>query len=126
MDPKLYILFFSAIALEVIATVLFKHGTNQLPKSLKKGWRHHFDNIFYALRTKEIVCGALLYGVEYVLWIAFLASVPISKAFPLSSIQIVLILLASKFILKEHITHRRWIGGLLIMLGIYLVGEAAS
>jgi len=63
--------------------------------------------------------------VEYVLWIAFLASVAISKAFPLSSIQIVLILLASKFFLKEHITRRRWLGGLLIMIGIYLVGEAA-
>lgn len=126
MDSKSYVLFFSAISLEVIATVLFKYGTNQLPKSTKKGWSHHLDNIFYALQTKEILCGILLYMVEYVLWIAFLASVAISKAFPLSSIQIVLILLASKFILKERITKRRWIGGVLIMIGIYLVGEAAS
>jgi len=125
MDSKAYILFFSAISLEVIATVLFKHGTNQLTKSMKKGWYRHIDNIFYALQTKEIACGIFLYMVEYVLWIAFLASVAISKAFPLSSIQIVLILLASKFFLKEHITRRRWLGGLLIMIGIYLVGEAA-
>ena len=124
MDSKAYILFFSAISLEVIATVLFKHGTNQLTKSMKKGWYQHIDNIFYALQTKEIACGIFLYMVEYVLWIAFLASVAISKAFPLSSIQIVLILLASKFFLKEHITTRRWLGGLLIMIGIYWVGEA--
>jgi drug/metabolite transporter (DMT)-like permease len=114
-----------AITLEVVATVLFKKGTSRLANSLRKGWLSHLDNIINALKTKEIALGIFLYIIEYVLWIAFLASVEISKAFPLSSIQIVLILLASKFILKERITHRRWIGGVLIMIGIYLVGAAA-
>ncbi|MEK0412429.1 MAG: hypothetical protein RIT47_447 [Pseudomonadota bacterium] len=125
MDTKSLILFMSAITLEVVATVLFKKGTSRLANSLRKGWLSHLDNIINALKTKEIALGIFLYIIEYVLWIAFLASVEISKAFPLSSIQIVLILLASKFILKERITHRRWIGGVLIMIGIYLVGAAA-
>lgn len=125
MDTKSLILFMSAITLEVLATVLFKKGTSRLANSLRKGWLSHLDNIINALKTKEIALGIFLYIIEYVLWIAFLASVEISKAFPLSSIQIVLILLASKFILKERITHRRWIGGVLIMIGIYLVGAAA-
>ena len=125
MDTKSLILFMSAITLEVVATVLFKKGTSRLANSLRKGWLSHLDNIISALKTKEIALGIFLYIIEYVLWIAFLASVEISKAFPLSSIQIVLILLASKFILKERITHRRWIGGVLIMIGIYLVGAAA-
>ena len=125
MDFKSLMLFLSAITLEVMATVLFKKGTGRLANSLRKGWLSHLDNIINALRTKEIALGIFLYAIEYVLWIAFLAAVDISKAFPLSSIQIVLILLASKFILKERITHRRWIGGVLIMIGIYLVGAAA-
>jgi len=125
MDTKSLILFMSAITLEVVATVLFKKGTSRLANSLRKGWLSHLDNIINALKTKEIALGIFLYIIEYVLWIAFLALVEISKAFPLSSIQIVLILLASKFILKERITHRRWIGGVLIMIGIYLVGAAA-
>ena len=125
MDTKSLILFMSAITLEVVATVLFKKGTSRLTNSLRKGWLSHLDNIINALKTKEIALGIFLYIIEYVLWISFLASVEISKAFPLSSIQIVLILLASKFILKERITHRRWIGGVLIMIGIYLVGAAA-
>jgi undecaprenyl phosphate-alpha-L-ara4N flippase subunit ArnE len=124
MDTKSLILFVSVIILEVMATVLFKKGTSRLANSFRKGWLSHLDNITNALRTKEIALGIFLYIIEYVLWIAFLASVQISKAFPLSSIQIVLILLASKFILKERITQRRWLGGLLIMIGIYLVGEA--
>jgi len=125
MDIKSLILFVSAITLEVVASVLFKKGTSRIANSFRKGWLSHIDNIINALKTKEIALGIFLYIIEYVLWIAFLASVEISKAFPLSSIQIVLILLASKFILKERITQKRWIGGLLIMIGIYLVGAVA-
>jgi drug/metabolite transporter (DMT)-like permease len=122
MDAKSLILFMSAITLEVIATVLFKKGTSRLANSIRQGWLSHIDNIINALRTKEIALGIFLYTIEYVLWIAFLASVDISKAFPLSSVQIVLILLASRIILKEHINQYRWLGATLIIVGIYLVG----
>jgi len=122
MDAKSLILFMSAITLEVMATVLFKKGTNRLANSIRQGWLSHIDNIINALRTKEIALGIFLYAIEYVLWIAFLASVDISKAFPLSSVQIVLILIASRIILKEHINQYRWLGATLIIVGIYLVG----
>jgi multidrug transporter EmrE-like cation transporter len=108
MDAKSLMLFVSAITLEVMATVLFKKGTSRLANSLRKGWLSHLDNIMNALRTKEIALGIFFYAIEYVLWIAFLAAIDISKAFPLSSVQIVLILLASRIILKEHINQYRW------------------
>ena len=122
MDAKSLMLFLSAITLEVMATVLFKKGTTRLANSIRKGWLSHIDNIMNALRTKEIALGIFLYAIEYVLWIAFLAAVDISKAFPLSSVQIVLILLASRIILKEHINQYRWLGATLIIAGIYFVG----
>ena len=122
MDTKSLILFMSAITLEVMATVLFKKGTKRLANSIRKGWLSHLDNVINALRTKEIALGSFFYVIEYLLWIAFLASVDISKAFPLSSVQIVLILLASRLILKEHINSYRWLGATFIVVGIYLVG----
>jgi len=122
MDAKSLMLFVSAITLEVMATVLFKKGTSRLANSLRKGWLSHLDNIMNALRTKEIALGIFLYAIEYVLWIAFLAAIDISKAFPLSSVQIVLIILASRIILKEHINQYRWLGATLIIAGIYFVG----
>ena len=122
MDLKSFILFAVAITLEVVATVLFKKGTSRLANSMRQGLLSHLDNIINALKTKEIALGIFLYAIEYVFWIAFLASVDISKAFPLSSVQIVLILLASRIILKEHINQYRWLGATLIIVGIYLVG----
>jgi drug/metabolite transporter (DMT)-like permease len=122
MDAKSLMLFMSAIILEVMATVLFKKGISRIANSIRQGWMSHIDNIINALRTKEIAFGIFLYAIEYVLWIAFLASVDISKAFSLSSVQIVLILVASRIILKEHINRYRWLGAFLIIVGIYLVG----
>jgi drug/metabolite transporter (DMT)-like permease len=122
MDLKSFMLFAVAIALEVVATVLFKKGTNRLANSMRQGWLSHLDNILNALKTKEIALGVFLYAIEYVFWIAFLASVDISKAFPLSSVQIVLILLASRLMLKERVNAYRWLGATLIVVGIYLVG----
>lgn len=122
MDLKSFMLFAVAIALEVVATVLFKKGTNRLTNSMRQGWLSHLDNIINALRTKEIALGVFLYAIEYVFWIAFLASVDISKAFPLSSVQIVLILLASRLMLKERVNAYRWLGAISIVVGIYLVG----
>jgi len=87
MDLKSFILFAVAITLEVVATVLFKKGTNRLANSMRQGWLSHLDNIINALKTKEIALGIFLYAIEYVFWIAFLASVDISKAFPLSSVH---------------------------------------
>jgi drug/metabolite transporter (DMT)-like permease len=115
-------LFAVAIALEVVATVLFKKGTNRLANSMRQGWLSHLDNIINALKTKEIALGVFLYAIEYIFWIAFLASVDISKAFPLSSVQIVLILLASRLMLKERVNAYRWLGATFIVVGIYLVG----
>lgn len=122
MDLKSFALFASAITLEVVATILFKKGTNRLANSMRKGWLSHIDNIINALKTKEIALGIALYAMEYVLWIAFLAAIDISKAFPLSSVQIVLILIASRMILKEHVNQYRWLGATLIIAGIYFVG----
>ena len=122
MDLKSFILFAVAITLEVVATVLFKKGTSRLANSMRQGWLSHLDNIINALKTKEIALGIFLYAIEYVFWIAFLASVDISKAFPLSSVQIVLILLASRLMLKEHVNTYRWLGATFIVVGICLVG----
>ena len=122
MDLKSFILFAVAITLEVVATVLFKKGTSRLANSMCQGWLSHLDNIINALKTKEIALGIFLYAIEYVFWIAFLASVDISKAFPLSSVQIVLILLASRLMLKERVNAYRWLGATFIVVGIYLVG----
>lgn len=119
---KPWFLFVVAVLLDTLGTTLFKYGTNQLIESTRSGWRGHIDNILAALKRKEIVGGVLVYIIEYVIWIGVLSTMPLSIAFPLSSVTIVLILLSSVFFLGEKVGKNRWLGGLLIITGMCLLG----
>ncbi len=119
---KPWILFVVAVSLDTFGTVLFKHGSNQLPESKQVGWRGHIENILGALKRKEIALGVLVYIVEYIIWISFLSTMPLSAAYPLSSVTIVMILLASWLFLGEKIGKNRWLGAVLIISGMFLVG----
>lgn len=119
---KPWILFTAAVSLDTLATVLFKHGSNKRVESSKLGWRGHIDNILGALKRIEITLGVLIYIVEYIVWIGFISTMPLSTAYPLSSVTIVLILLASWLLLGEKIGKNRLLGAALIISGMLLVG----
>ncbi len=119
---KPWILFVMAVSLETLGTVLFKHGTNKLPESVHRGWQGHLSNIINALKRKEIALGVFVYIIEYIIWIGFLSTMPLSAAYPLSSITIVLILLASSLFLGEKVGKHRWLGAALIIGGLFLIG----
>lgn len=119
---KPWILFTLAVLLDTLGTVLFKHGTNHLPESKKSGWHAHWENISGALGRIEITLGLMVYIVEYIIWMGFLSTTPLSTAYPMSSITIVLILMASSLFLGEKVGKYRWLGAVLIIGGMFLVG----
>jgi len=51
-------------------------------------------------------------------WLAVLYRMEVSLAYPFLGLAYVLVLLASRLWLKEHISRRRWFGVLLIVSGI--------
>lgn len=119
---KSWFLFIAAVSLDTLGTVLFKYGSNKLTESTRPGWEGHLENILGSLKRKEIALGVLVYIIEYIIWIGFLSTMPLSKAYPLSSVTIVLILLASSIFLGEKVGKNRWLGALLIIGGLFLVG----
>ncbi len=76
------------------------------------------------LGNRQILLGLLLQAIALVCWLAFLSRVALSFAFPLSSASNITVLLASHFILREHISSRRWAGVMLILGGIALIASA--
>ncbi|MEO8419039.1 MAG: EamA family transporter [Methylophilaceae bacterium] len=122
---KPWLLLTFSVLLDSAGTVLFKHGTNQLAVTSKTGWRGHLDSVVSALKRREIALGVLLYIAEYLVWLAFLSTTLLSIAFPLSSLNVILILVASAIFLGEKVGMRRWLGAALIIGGIFLVGGEA-
>lgn len=65
---------------------------------------------------------AVLLGVSMMLWLVVLQRVPVSVAYPMLSLNFVWVTLAAHFIWRETVTARHWLGIVLIILGIGVLG----
>ena len=79
------------------------------------------------LLSADVLISILLLGCGLLLWLIVLSKVQVSIAYPLLSINYVIVLLCAKWLFNETIPTHRWIGAFSIMAGIWLlVGEAAQ
>jgi len=63
-------------------------------------------------------------GIGTLFWLAVLYRMEVSKAFPFLSLNTVLVLLASRYYLRETIGATRWIGVVIIVAGIVLLSQS--
>lgn len=107
-----------AIVLEAIAQVAFKKTAG------------HFETeagILVALRAAFargwIVLGIAFFVLELGASTMALRFLPVSVAFPLGSLELVIVTLMSKLWLGEIVSPRRWAGVGLLLVGTALVGS---
>ncbi|MBW7984092.1 undecaprenyl phosphate-alpha-L-ara4N flippase subunit ArnE [Enterobacillus tribolii] len=74
-----------------------------------------------ALRWLFAACCAL--GIAILLWLAVLQRMPLGVAYPMLSINFVLVTLSAHFWFGERASVRHWCGVALIMVGIYLMSR---
>ncbi|HBZ15538.1 4-amino-4-deoxy-L-arabinose-phosphoundecaprenol flippase subunit ArnE (plasmid) [Pantoea sp. BRR-3P] len=70
-----------------------------------------------------IALSVLLLGVAMLLWLMVLRTVPVGIAYPMMSLNFVLVALAARLIWRETFTLQQWIGTLVIMAGVALMGS---
>ena len=110
------LLLLGSVACDVTGQVCFKLGVGhaaggaQAPSLLHK-----------ALHSPWIALGVLVYALEFVLWFAALSRTQLSVAFPFTALGYVGVVLASRYILDERISPRRWVGIGTIVVGVVLV-----
>lgn len=76
----------------------------------------------YMLSRPWIWLGVGCYVAEFLVWIAFLSLLPLSRAILLGSINIVAIMLAGRLLFGERLTRLRVAGMFLVTLGVAIVG----
>jgi drug/metabolite transporter (DMT)-like permease len=88
----------------------------------------HLDSVkkvfFFILKlvvTPRVWIGFVFSCLSLFIWLFVLSRAELSFAFSVDSMHYILIALASGLILKEKVGPKRWIGTLLIVLGIVLV-----
>jgi drug/metabolite transporter (DMT)-like permease len=95
-----------------IGQILFKKTANNL-NSMNSVYAMFFDPWFWS--------GLTVYGICTILWISILRFVPLSISYSIFALSFVIVPTLAFFLLKEPITWRIYVGGILILSGILFI-----
>ncbi|MCP1223389.1 EamA family transporter [Sebaldella sp. S0638] len=111
----MYILLALYLLLSTLGMVLIKIGGENLNIAFTKsyfGFQFGWISMF----------GVVFYLVSFILWIIILSKYNLSYISPIASgLAYVLIIVFSRFLLKENISNYQWLGIIVILLGVILM-----
>ena len=105
-------LLIATVLCDVAGQTCFKIGVDE---------KHAASGLFATIASRWILAGVLIYVVEFTVWFAALSMTPLSGAFPFMALSYCGVVVASRFILHERVSTRRWIATALIVVGVALV-----
>lgn len=76
-----------------------------------------------ALFSPELIAAAVCLAAGTALWLGVLYRMDVSRAFPFLSLGSVVVVAASRWLLREPVSLHRWAGVALIAIGIALVAS---
>lgn len=80
------------------------------------------ETIKRAVKEPRLWIGLFLFGVSAIFWLVVLSRVPLSVAYPFVGVSYILIVAFSRLFLHEHVPTLRWVGVVIVALGIAIVG----
>lgn len=116
----LVLLILACVALDVIREILFRLAARN-ERADTFGEIAIFERAIPAALMWGML-GAIVWGVEILLWAFALARLPLNVAFPLMSLTYAATPLAGKFLFGETITSKRWLGIGFVTIGVMIVG----
>ncbi|MGV3346171.1 4-amino-4-deoxy-L-arabinose-phosphoundecaprenol flippase subunit ArnE [Enterobacteriaceae bacterium LUAb1] len=69
-----------------------------------------------------LMLSLILLGTAMLIWLLVLQRVPVSVAYPMLSLNFILVVLAAYWLWKEPVSARHWLGIVLIVCGVALMG----
>ncbi len=106
-----------AALLAAIAQFLYKKGLHKFEFNAK--------GIMSVLTKKTVIAGLAVYFISFIAYIFALKMADLSIIYPTFSLSFVFTLAISHYAFKEKITAPIAAGVILVMLGIFLVAQAA-
>lgn len=88
-------------------------------------WRGAFPGIRRALGNAWLWLAVLCLGLGLLVWLLVLQRLEVSVAYPMLSLNFVLITLTGRYLFKESVDTRHWLGIGLILAGVALLGGQA-
>jgi drug/metabolite transporter (DMT)-like permease len=123
MNKLTYILVFISVASMTAAQLFLKKGLLSICQ-----WPQNINEImpfFLKVFTNWYVISAVVMTLITVLaWILALTKAELSNAYPFMALSYVLIALFSLLLFKEDVTLLRWLGILVICIGVFLISRS--
>jgi drug/metabolite transporter (DMT)-like permease len=114
-----------SVCLATIGQFLLKAGMDRVGPVGVDRLRKPVELFATVARTPQVVVGLGIFVVSAVFWLIVLSRLPLSTAYPFAGLTYLLTALIARFALKETVPGLRWLGILLIVGGIVLVGRSS-
>ena len=121
----------SALLLILLSTVFGVAGQTALKMGVSQPGVAENANAALAIiglifKSPLMMLGLVFYAAGALAWIAVLARLDLSVAYPFLALNFVLVTLSGRFLLGETVPPLRWLGILVIIAGILLVAKSTG
>ena len=73
-------------------------------------------------KEPKLWIGLTLFGISALFWLVVLSRVPLSVAYPFVGLSYVMVVAFSRVVLNEHVPALRWLGVVIVAVGIAIIG----
>jgi len=123
MTIKVFIYIIVSISLSALAQISLKFG--MMKYKLAAEYAETILHKFWLLATNiYVIAGFSMYALGAVVWLAVLANIDVSKAYPFVGLGFIFTMVLAYFILGEQITLVRMIGVAQVILGVILISRS--
>ena len=112
----IYLLALVSIGLGAVGQLLIKIGSGRLIV-----YGNPIRTLIALFTIPQIVAGLVLFGISFVIWVFVLKNMPLSIAYPMVSLEYVIIFLLSAAFLQEPVYAQKVAGIALVVAGIILM-----
>ncbi len=118
---KSLVLIFTSILIAVGGQLCLKAGMNQAGRLSAANLNSPIETFLKVAGIPLVWIGLFLYGLSAIVWLAVLSRVDLSFAYPMVGFSYVVVLLLSAMMLGESVGFMRWLGAVIIVIGIMLI-----
>ena len=117
------LLILLSISIAVAGQILLKIGIDRIGVNGIGSTKALISLFSGIIKSPIVLTGLFLYFISAAIWLVILSTVDLSFAYPFIGLSYVLVLILSKFILKEEVNPIRWIGAFIITAGVVIISR---
>ena len=120
---KSILLILISISIAVGGQILLKIGLNRIGSIVVNNISSLGHLFLGVIKSPMVLIGLFMYVISAAIWLVVISAVDLSFAYPFIGLTYVLILIVSKFILKEDVNPIRWAGAAIITIGVVVISR---